>query len=148
MRTPCYVIHEDMLRENITDFQKALETHWGENSLIGYSVKTNSLPWILKFMLDHGCSAEIVSEDEYDLVEKIGFGTGDIIYNGPIKTKDSFWKSLKNNNYVNLDSERELVWLEEYRGTEEIKAGLRVNFDLEKACPGDTVPGTEGGRFG
>lgn len=148
MRTPYYVIHEEQLEENIKAFQKALETHWGDNSLLGYSVKTNSLPWILKFMLEHGCYAEIVSEDEYGLVEKTGFGTGNIVYNGPVKTKESFWKSLKNNNYVNLDSHRELLWLEEYGGTEELKVGLRVNFDLEKACPGDTVSGEEGGRFG
>lgn len=148
MRTPYYVIHEDMLEDNIKTFQKALKTHWGDNSLIGYSVKTNSLPWILKFMLDHGCYGEIVSNDEYDLAEKIGFGAGNIIYNGPVKTKESFFKGLKNKNYVNLDSERELAWLEEYEGTEEVKAGLRVNFDLEKACPGDTVSGEEGGRFG
>ncbi len=148
MKTPYYVIHKNDLKTNIDLFKKALESNWGSNSILAYSVKTNSLPWILKFMHSNGCFAEIVSPDEYDLVEKIGFGRGDMVYNGPIKTKESFFKALENGNIVNLDSTRELEWLEGYTGNDPVKVGLRVNFDLEAACPGDTVSGEEGGRFG
>ena len=52
---------------------------------IGYSFKTNSLPWVLSFMKEHGCYAEVVSENEYELAEYIGFEH--IIYNGPVKGK-------------------------------------------------------------
>ncbi|MBR5337277.1 MAG: pyridoxal-dependent decarboxylase [Lachnospiraceae bacterium] len=148
MNTPCYVIRKKELESNIHLFKKALDTHWGNNNTLAYSVKTNSFPWILKFMLDAGCHAEIVSADEYDLVEKIGFSKGNIIFNGPIKTREYFFKALRSGNIVNLDSERELVWLEEYDGADVINVGLRVNFDLEAACPGDTVSGSDGGRFG
>ena len=148
MITPCYVIHKKDLKENIESFASALKSHWGGNVITGYSVKTNSLPWILKYVRELGCYAEIVSEDEYDLVEMMGFGRGDVIYNGPIKTRESFFKAIEAGNIVNLDSERELSWLAEYQGPGEIKAGLRVNFDLESECPGDTVSGAEGGRFG
>lgn len=145
MQTPYYEIHKRELEKNIEDFSKALAVHWG-NARIGYSFKTNSLPWILKFMRDHGCYAEVVSEDEYLLGKKLGYEH--FVYNGPIKTKATFYEALEEGQIVNLDSQRELRWLQEWESDKTAKVGLRVNFDLEKECPGETVAGEAGARFG
>lgn len=49
LETPYFIIDEVALTKNINDFHQALERNWG-NSIIGYSFKTNSLPWVLKHM--------------------------------------------------------------------------------------------------
>lgn len=141
--TPCYVIHKRELEEGLEQLKEALEAYWN-NAVIGYSFKTNSLPWVIEFMRQKGCYAEVVSEDEYRLAKHAGYDK--IIYNGPVKGKEGFQEALENGCIVNLDAKRELDWLEEYG--KEARVGIRVNFDLEAMCPGEASGGEEGGRFG
>lgn len=150
-QTPCYIIHKEALLSGISRFRKAMEAEW-KNCIIGYSFKTNALPYVLQVMKEVGFYAEVVSEDEYDLAVYMGFSN--IIYNGPVKGKRSFLQALSRESIINLDAERELLWLEEalLEGLlpEGIRAkiGIRVNFNLEADCPGETSGGTEGSRFG
>ena len=146
LQTPYYVIHKNELDENFHRLQDALEKYWG-NYIIGYSYKTNALPWIIKYFDELGCYAETVSEDEYNLAKLIGVSQDKIIYNGPIKTKDTFIEALNNGCIVNVDSQREIEWLDE---VEEKKRsiGIRINFDIEKMCPGQSQCPKQGGRFG
>ena len=44
----------------------SLEKSWN-NYRIGYSFKTNSLPWLVTFLKERGVLAEVVSDDEYAL---------------------------------------------------------------------------------
>lgn len=145
-KTPYYVIHEDELNDNFKKLREALEKHWG-NYIIGYSYKTNALPWIIKHFNSLGCYAETVSEDEYNLAKYIGVAKNQIIYNGPIKTKKSFLEALENECIVNIDSQREIEWLDEIE-LEKRKIGVRINFDVEKMCPGQSQCPEDGGRFG
>lgn len=147
LRTPYFMIKEKELKDNTEKLHKALKETWG-NYIIGYSCKTNSLPWILKFMQNNNCYAEVVSDSEYELVRKIGFGTNQIIFNGPNKGKDSFINAIKNGSIVNIDSNREIQWIKEQQFNNEVFVGIRVNFDLDKECPNETSYGKEGSRFG
>ncbi len=145
--TPCYVVDKKELQKNIVALKKALDMYW-HNYKIGYSYKTNSIPWILQYMLKADLLAEVVSATEYDLAEKMGY-EGNIIYNGPVKSRESFEKALQEaSNVINIDSKQELCWLKGIK-KEDIKAqiGLRVNFDLAGICPGETVAEKEI-RFG
>lgn len=146
LKTPYYVIHKEELDSNFKKLKDAIEKHWG-NYIIGYSYKTNALPWVIKHFDAFGCYAEVVSEDEYNLAKLIGVQKHGIIYNGPIKTKETFIEALKNGCIVNIDSQREIRWLDEvpeaYRSV-----GIRINFDIEKMCPGQSQCAEEGGRFG
>ena len=146
MKTPYYLIHQSILEEGLDKLHTALESYW-PNSVVGYSFKTNSLPWVLSFMKEHGCYAEVVSENEYELAEYMGFEH--IIYNGPVKGKDSFLSACEAGHIINLDALREIEWLKEAASAgKTICVGLRVNFDLESLCPGEASGGEEGGRFG
>lgn len=146
LKTPYYVIHKEELDSNFKKLKDAIGNHWG-NYIIGYSYKTNALPWIIKHFDALGCYAEVVSEDEYNLAKVIGVQKNRIIYNGPIKTKETFIEALENGCIVNIDSQREIQWLDEvpegYRSV-----GIRINFDIEKMCPGQSQCAEEGGRFG
>lgn len=144
LQTPCYIIHKEELEQGIALLKKALTDNW-DHYIVGYSFKTNALPWALLEMKKAGFYAEVVSEDEYELAERLGFSH--IIYNGPVKGRASFLRALQSGAIVNLDAERELDWLEE-SGLSGVTVGLRVNFDLETVCPGETSAGTEGSRFG
>lgn len=148
MKTPCYVIHKDILDEGMKKLKMALAEYW-PNAVIGYSFKTNGLPWVLHYMKYQGCYAEVVSEDEYELAEYMGYTH--IVYNGPLKGKESFQRACKAGHIINLDAEREIRWLREVCALNpelSVKVGVRVNFDLEAMCPGEASGGAEGGRFG
>lgn len=144
IQTPCYIIHKEELDRGIGELKQALAQYW-PRAIVGYSFKTNALPWAMLRMKQAGFYAEVVSEDEYDLAAKLGFEH--VIYNGPVKGRRSFDDALQRGYIVNLDAKRELDWLEEYAGTD-IAVGLRVNFDVESVCPGETSGGQDGSRFG
>ena len=91
--TPCFVFDEMEFEKNILDFKKALNIFFPD-SLIGYSFKTNSLPYIIKKAKNLGCLAEVVSDTEYDLAKKAGYRSKDIIFNGPIKGKETFFRAF------------------------------------------------------
>ena len=146
LQTPYYVIHKEELDESFEKLNEALSTNWG-NYIIGYSYKTNALPWVISYFNQRGCFAEVVSDDERRLSELIQVPQEHVIYNGPIKTKDSFIDALKKGSYVNIDSQREIEWLEEIP-TGKYNLGIRVNFDIERMCPKQSQCGDEGGRFG
>ena len=146
MQTPYYVIHKQELDVNFRKLKDSLEKHWS-NYIIGYSYKTNALPWFAKHFDKLGCYAEVVSEDEYKLAQRLGVSKDKIIYNGPIKTKESFLEAIENKCIVNIDAQREIEWLEDVKNPSG-KIGLRINFDIEKTCPMQSQCGDEGGRFG
>lgn len=146
MKTPYYLIHKDMLDEGMEKLKSALADYW-PNAVIGYSFKTNALPWVLQYMKQQGCHAEVVSGDEYELAEYMGYD--EIIYNGPVKEHDSFLRACRAGQVINLDAKRELGWLREAASEGLcVRVGVRVNFDLEAMCPGEASGGEEGGRFG
>lgn len=145
IKTPCYILDFNELDKNFNSLVDALNKYWN-NYIIGYSYKTNALPWLINFFDKNNCYSEVVSEDEYSLGKKIGISKDKFIYNGPVKNKESFFDALENGCIVNIDSKREINWLCESKKKYEI--GIRVNFDIEKYCNNQSQCGNEGGRFG
>ena len=149
--TPYYHIEEEKLLGEINLLKDSLQKNWGERYVMGYSVKTNSLPWLLTYLRKQGFFAEIVSETEYLLSSSLGFSPAEMIYNGPIKSKDTFTLFLNQHAYLNIDSQDELSYLQELSARNPEKRyeiGIRVNYDVEADCPGETLMGKTGGRFG
>ena len=148
--TPAFVIDESALGTLVNRFQDALANHW-PHSIMSYSVKTNSLPWLLTYMKSQGVWAEVVSDSEYRLALAIGYEPEQIVYNGPVKSRGVLRWALLNGSLTNLDSKREVRWAAELASedpTLDVRVGLRVNWDLEALCPGEsTVPGAVS-RFG
>ena len=148
LQTPCYIIEKAELEQNFREFQNALRQYWGK-SILAYSVKTNPLPWLVAYAKKLGCYAEVVSDEEYELALTVGCSPQEIVFNGPVKGKASFFKALEAGGIVNLDSQYELDWLEEYdKKGRAATVGVRVNINLESSCPGESLTGQDGGRFG
>ena len=150
LETPCFVFEEAELEANFRDFEKALHTYWSVDSRVAYSVKTNPFPWILDVARRCGCMAEVVSDEEYHLALSCGFSPDEIVFNGPIKGRAWLRYAMAKGSLVNVDSESDVEWAVEYAAESPapVKVGVRVNIDLEAACPGETVTGNAGGRSG
>ena len=150
IQTPYFVIDEPILQHYYDMLADSLSANWS-NYLVGYSFKTNSLPWLVSYMKQKGAWAEVVSEDEYKLARYMGYADNEIIYNGPYKGEQSFRAVLLAGGIVNLDSMQEVRWLADLAAgfpEKTFRAGIRANFNLEKMCPGETTMGEVSGRFG
>ncbi len=149
LQTPYFLIKTVEIDKLIDEAFFALHSKWPKG-IIGYSFKTNNLPWIIKHMKQKKIWAEVVSSDEYSLAKALGYDIKNIIFNGPVKGKKEFIEAVENGAKVNIDSKRELSWLLEC-DREKIKnasVGLRVNFCIEDYCEGESQCGDEDGRFG
>ena len=146
LQTPYFMIDQAELDKNVNAFRDALNRYWPD-SVLAYSVKTNSLPWVLKHLAEGGAYAEAVSAEEYELSLLSGYPAERIIYNGPVKTEESFRNAAESGAVINLDSKKDLLYLERY-GSAGTKAGIRVNIDplILPEEPQDYA--AEGMRFG
>ena len=147
LKTPCFVLDKDELTKCINDFQKALDTRF-DDSIIGYSVKTNALPYCLKVAKDSGCFAEVVSFQEYELALEIGFDKRHIIYNGPLKSKQTFLDAIQYGAIVNIETWREIEWLDDFPKNQKYEIGIRLNINTTAISKEDAFGENDDSRFG
>lgn len=147
LRTPCFILNEDTFIKSLTDFKAALDRHFKRN-IVGVSVKTNSMPYLLRLAKDQGCFAEVVSYDEYNLAMLCGYDKNKIIYNGPLKSEETFKEALINGAIVNIETKRELDWLEMLPENREYKVGIRINVNVSQVSREDTDKENDNSRFG
>ena len=145
--TPCFILVEQELFDSIKGFQEALGCNF-QKSIVGYSVKTNSLPYALKQAIRLGCYAEVVSGDEYQLAKECGCPINHIIYNGPSKTKETFLEAITEGAIVNIEAFREIEWLKDLPLDKKFKIGIRLNIDISMISPADENHENDNSRFG
>lgn len=148
--TSFYFLNLNKLRDNFHKINNAFKSRYS-HFIIGYSYKTNYLPYLCKELDRLGAYAEVVSKLEYDLALKIGVDPRRIIFNGPVKSKEDLFSALKNESIVNLDSIYEIDFVKEYaihHQNTQIKVGLRLNFDISKKSEKGLFDGLDISRFG
>lgn len=145
--TPCFIFDEAEFERGITGFRTALAEMF-DKVAIGYSVKTNSLPYALKQAHRHGCCAEVVSHDEYRLARLCGYEPREIIYNGPMKSRETFVEAVTGGAIVNIETKRELEWLSDLPEGAVYGIGLRLNINISKVSPEDADGDDDNSRFG
>lgn len=149
-QTPAFVVDKPQLDDLRVSFQSAMAAHW-PNSILGYSFKTNALPWLVAYYRDHGAWAEVVSDTEYELAVALSFSPDRIVFNGPAKSRDLLRFALNCGSIVNLDAKREVTWAAELASEmpdREFRVGLRVNYDLARIVPGELISEDNVARFG
>lgn len=147
MKTPFFLISEERLRANVNDYIEALTLIW-PNSQLSYSVKTNSLPWLLQYMRKQNVYAEVVSDEEYDLAKMCGYSDEQIVFNGPIKSADYLQKAIRGGTLVNLDSESDLDTFFSMEISDIANIGIRINVDVSQFDSADIGYTENGFRFG
>lgn len=147
MQTPYFLINIEELNNNLLNFHSALEKIW-PNSIIAYSVKTNSLPWLLKYLKKQDVLAEVVSDEEYELSLLCGYTEEEIVFNGPIKAERRFLSSIEKGSVVNIDSKNELDIFKRNILESNSNIGIRVNVNTSIFDTGEISYKEEGFRFG
>lgn len=154
LQTPCFILDKDELERSVKGYQNALKSNFKE-SIVGYSVKTNSVPACMKLAGEMGAYAEVVSHDEYELARLCGFEQNHIVYNGPMKSKETFFDAVEHGAIVNIETKRELEWLKELEqcssgsnGSKVFKVGLRLNINISHVSPEDADGDNDNSRFG
>ena len=147
LQTPCFIFDPVELGRSVDGFQKALDKNF-KNSIVGYSVKTNSVPTCMKLAGEKGAYAEVVSHDEYELALLCGFEKNRIVYNGPMKSKETFLDAVENGAIVNIETKRELDWLEELSFDKQYSVGIRLNVNISHVSPEDADGDNDNSRFG
>lgn len=127
-----YILDDARFENNFLSLQDAFRGHY-ENTWIGYSYKTNYTPFLCSIVDRLGGYAEVVSEMEYELAERVGVAPCRIILNGPMKSETCIARALLQGSQVNLDSIRDLGLLMEIANENperDIEVSLRCNFPL------------------
>ena len=145
--TPCFIFDEAEFERGVTGFRDALEKCF-DRVAIGYSVKTNSLPYALRKARLSGCMAEVVSHDEYRLARLCGYEPARIIYNGPMKSEETFIEAVTGGAVVNIECKRELDWLDKLPTDGKFNVGLRLNINISDISPEDADGDNDNSRFG
>lgn len=151
LATPCYIIDKEKFYNNVNCIEEAFKSYWGGNVKLGYSIKTNHMNWFLKEAYTMGFMAEAVSGDEVELAVEQGYEPENIILNGPQKREKDIELILTNGGIVNIDNFADIDILKSILLNKKRivgKVGIRINFDLEKECSGETTAGKEVSRFG
>lgn len=145
--TPCFVINEDDLARSLDRFARALSDRFA-HSIPSLSIKTNSLPYLLKVAREHGYYAEVVSADEYELALTCGFSKDHIVYNGPMKSRETFLDAMEHGALVNIETFREIGWLECLDPAKSYCVGIRMNVNISQISPEDENHEQDNSRFG
>lgn len=147
--TPYFLIHENLLKKNIDSFSEALASEW-KNSQLCYSVKTNSLPWLISYINERNVFAEVVSDEEYALALAQGVPDRSIVFNGPIKGERCFIRALEQGAIINLDSKRDIEYLSKHypAAAAPERIGIRVNIPSHIFDEADIGYMEDGFRFG
>ena len=131
LETPYFLLDLQRLEKNLHNMQNAFRSIWPKFE-IGYSFKTNNLPWIVSWMKEQNVFAEVVSTPEYELAKYVGYDDSRIIINGPNKGFKTIKNILKAGGIVNLDSFEEIAYIKDnILELGNIEIGVRINFDLE-----------------
>ena len=124
-KTPYFILDKEKLESNYKEFNEQCERFLGKDRFeIAYSVKTNSLPEVIKILSSHGSGFEVASLGEIKLVNK---SKGLKIFNGPCKTMQEVKLALKDKMLINVDSISEINKISSLI-KKPLDACLRVSF--------------------
>ncbi|AXA34612.1 rhizoferrin biosystnesis N-citrylornithine decarboxylase FslC [Francisella adeliensis] len=138
--SPCFIVSEKALLDRAKLFKKTITNHY-QNSIAAYSVKTQSLPGIINIFCKNGFVPEVVSSDEFELIEKLNLNNSNIIFNGPYKTDESLTKAILSNSIINCDHFGEILRIAEIAK----KLKTKVNIGI-RICDNTTTKNWS--RFG
>lgn len=127
-----YTLDQDKFISNYNSLLGAFRDYY-PNTHIAYSYKTNYIPLLCDRINDLGGYAEVVSEMELWLANKVGVLPEHVYYNGPYKKREVLENALLAGVHINADSFRDLKLLAEIAAKypeKKFSIGIRCNFDI------------------
>lgn len=127
-----YLLDSVQFRNNFAELKDAFGSIY-PNFNIAYSYKTNYTPKLCRIVNELGGYAEVVSEMELELAQKIGVTPDRVIWNGPVKNRGVLEQFLISGGMANIDSLSEAEFIRDCaisHPDEQINVGLRCNYDV------------------
>ena len=127
-----YLLDSAQFRKNFAELKAAFNDIY-PNWNIAYSFKTNYTPKLCKIVNELGGYAEVVSEMELEIANRVGYKPDRIIWNGPIKNVPIMEQFLLDGGTVNIDSKEELEQVKEIHNRhldKLIHVGIRCNYEV------------------
>lgn len=127
-----FIFDEEAYLRNLRELTFAFGKEYG-NIKLAYSFKTNYMPRICQLARESSVMAEVVSEMEYNLALRVGYPSDEIIFNGPIKTRDILFRAFDGGATVHFDSLAEIDILEKYlkeNPRTPVRCAVRCNFQI------------------
>lgn len=81
-QTPCYIMDENLIRDNIREFKKSLR----EGNSVVYAGKTFLNTHMVNILKDEDINLDVVSEGELYIAYKAGFNMDNIVFHGNNKS--------------------------------------------------------------
>lgn len=78
----------------------------------------------------------------------MGFSPERIIYNGPLKSKETFLEAIEKGAVVNIENWREICWLKDLPQEKKYSVGIRINVNISAVSPEDEAFPDDDSRFG
>jgi len=146
--TPLYCYSYLKLKNNIINFKN----HFSNiNSLICFSVKSNSNVRIIREIKNLDCGMDVVSKGEMMKALKAGVNPKKIVFSGVGKTYSELEYAInKNILLINVESKSELLVIEKIGKIKKrkINIGIRLNPNTNAKTLKQISTGREGDKFG
>ena len=146
--TPFYCYSTATLERHYKVFAEGFD---GLDTLVCYSVKSNSNLAVIKTLADLGAGADIVSEGELQRALKAGVSANKIVYSGVGKTKGDMRSALEAGIFqFNVESLPELTALDEVAQSMNVKApvAFRINPNVDAGTHEKISTGKAENKFG
>ena len=129
--SPLYVFQKERLVNDYNRLVDAFRSYYPKYR-VAYSYKTNYAPRVCQIMKSLGALAEVVSDMEMNIAQRVGYRNEEIIYNGPMKGPQ-MEEFLLNGGVVNIDNAAEadrIITLAEKNPEKKLSVGIRVNMNV------------------
>jgi diaminopimelate decarboxylase len=148
--TPLYVYDEETIIDTIKDFQESFTSEI-QDSIISYSTKAFSNPYILKLLDKHNMSIDVVTGGELAVAKYIDFPPNKINFHGNNKSIEELRDAVKYKmNHITIDSFNEISNLEDI--TKELNVSqdimIRVSPSIDPHTHLLTATGVLDSKFG
>ena len=129
---PLYLFNQEEFIQNYRELEDSFQAIYPEFHIC-YSYKTNYTPAVCKLVKELGGYAEVVSDMEYELAERLGYTADHIVYNGPHKGAllESHILAGGINNIDHKEEAERVCHIAASHPECRIKTGIRVNFDID-----------------
>ena len=127
-----YLLDTEQFELNFHELLKAFRKFYPE-TYIAYSYKTNYTPRLCRMVEDMGGYAEVVSDMELEIAQRIGVPYSKVHFNGPVKNNEAVREVILGGGIVNLDDYVEVPVITELAAQHPdmiINVGLRCNFQI------------------
>lgn len=132
-RTPVFVFSKNRILHNINRILK-IQSVIDCGLKVCYAAKANSHPSVLSTVRESGIDIEVNSGGELKMALELGFGGGQIIFNGSSKTVEELETAIRSEIYaIQVDSLYELELIDEtaYRLGRTANVSLRLVPEIE-----------------